>query len=111
MTDIPPQKPDDPRGWLTFDGVLPPDLDRAEAQTQAADYDWLMTRQYDTWVMRGRALWRRHATPTEVALLQQLGYQLPDEQLWTYVEYTAPSVRWRYWPQLESQTPNPTTGG
>jgi hypothetical protein len=82
----------DPRGILVFE-YLPGDMQRAEDSTAFADYD------YRTYKPRG---FEREATPTECALLEHLGYELPDALI-TYVRYRSRSCRNRRWPQLEAQ--------
>jgi hypothetical protein len=109
VTTLPPQKPNDPRGWLTFDAPLPDDLQRAEDSTQHHDFygphvDW--RTDYDpasgTWV----TYFGRPATGTERELLTALGYELPEE-LTTRVSFPSPLTRRRRWPQLETDGSTP----
>lgn len=91
LSGIGPQKPQpDQRGILTFDH-LPPDVQRAEDATKVSDYDWLM--------VTGQTVRSRPATEIERALLEHLGYVLP-EKLTTKVEHVTASIRRRTWPQL-----------
>jgi hypothetical protein len=85
----------DPRGWLAFAAPLPDYLQRAEDSTAVNDRD--AARLLNP---RGRT---RAATPTEVALLQHLGYQVPDG-LETVVSWPSRACRRRTWPELENQT-------
>lgn len=88
--------PHDPRGPLVFDS-LPPEIQRAEQQTQFADYE--------------RRHWRaslpeeRPATSAERLLLEHLGYTVPND-LTTCVRWLSNGVRRRTWPQLNDQHPN-----
>ena len=80
----------DPRGALAL-RYLPPDLENAEAATQANDYTWRVAKP------RGRL---RPATPTERLLLEHLGHgPLPDD-LETLVKYEVRGIRNRSWPSL-----------
>lgn len=114
-TPLPPQIPDDPRGWLTFAAPLPDDLQRAEDATQHADY--VSSESPLSAAQRAAGMYRalesdsagspirvlyRPATPTERFLLETLGYQLP-EQLSTRVEYLSATMRNRRWPTLETE--------
>jgi hypothetical protein len=85
----------DARGWLVF-RYLPPNLQRYEDQTYAADSDRLRHEEH-TW---SSTTWLRPATDTEKYLLAHLGYDVP-EILWTRVEYKTASLRHRSWPILE----------
>ena len=108
MSDsIGPQVIDPYRGWLVFQ-CLPPDLQRAEDSTQAADFTRdprRMTRYYDR--DERVAYWLRDATAAEQALLTHLGYTLPaegddDYPLQTWVSYATGTLRRRTWPALET---------
>lgn len=90
LTGIPPQQPDDVRGWLTFTEPLPAPLQNAEDSTLENDF---ASRH------RHRI---RPATPTECALLSHLGYVVPDG-LVTVVDYVTSTVRRRTWPALAKQ--------
>lgn len=86
-----PQKPQpDARGWLVFD-YLPDALQRAEDATQANDHDRM--------IATGCVQRTRPATQTERALLDHLGYTLP-ERLTTRVTWITAGIRHRAWPQL-----------
>jgi hypothetical protein len=87
---LPPQKPDDPRGWLCFELPLPEPFQSYEDATQHRDYF--------------HSPRTRPATDTERTLLAALGYELPDE-LTTYVRWIGP-LRQRRWPQLETTDGN-----
>lgn len=103
------QKPDDIRGWLTFEH-LPDGLQRAEDATQAADRDHAgrppthqsvhFSPPNDAVLTHSR--FTRPATGTERTLLQHLGFVLP-EDLQTQVHWISAGVRQRTWPQLEGQ--------
>ena len=80
----------DPRGWLVFEW-LPDDMQRLEESRAAADFDHRHVKP------RG---WERPATPTEIALLEHLGYDIPPE-LVTVVKYITKACRNRRWPALE----------
>lgn len=95
LVGVGPQKPNDARGWLTFDH-LPAEIKRAEDATQAYDHDQMS----GDWM--GRAKRSRPATETERALLEHLGYTLP-EKLTTEVEWITPSIRHRSWPELSGE--------
>lgn len=82
----------DPRGWLAL-RYLPPEYQRLEDSTAAWDFD---TRAYKP---RG---FTRPATPTEIALLEHLGHEIPPE-LVTSVKFYTKSCRNRRWPQIEAQ--------
>lgn len=97
LPNIPHQRTDDVRGWLTFVKPLPDPLQNAEDSTLTADFD---SRH------RNRT---RPATATERALLAHLGYALPDE-LVTVINYVTVTIRRRTWPQLEAQTPTTAIG-
>jgi hypothetical protein len=94
MTDIGPQRPDDPRGWLLF-ASLPDDLARAEDQTLAADHQRI---HVDVLLPH---VFLRPATDTEGVLLAHLGYVVPGD-LQTRVCWLSYGVRNRRWPQLEN---------
>ncbi|MBS1693179.1 MAG: hypothetical protein JST91_13270 [Actinobacteria bacterium] len=50
----------------------------------------------------GYARFVRDATPTELALLEHLGHEIPDDLLvYTWVSFPTPSVRRREFPQLD----------
>ena len=83
----------DPRGRLVFED-LPSALQNAEDSTQAADKERTNPR--------GR-VFERPATDTERALLDHLGYAVPDV-LVTVVKWLTPGCRHRSWPQLEAST-------
>lgn len=83
----------DPRGILTFE-YLPDDLQRREDSTLVNDRD--KARLFRP---RGH---KRPATAAEVALLQHLGYQVPDG-LETVVSWPSRACRRRTWPSLENQ--------
>ncbi len=85
-------RPDEYRGWLVF-ATLPDELRRSEDATQAADVE-LANRD-------GRPWRNRPATTAERALLEHLGYQLPDD-LYTRVQWRHGTLRNRRWPQLET---------
>ena len=85
----------DPRGWLVFHG-LPAMLQAMEDATQAADVA-LANRDLLPWRTRP-------ATDAERALLQHLGYTLPDD-LHTRVQWRHGTIRQRRWPQLETTFP------
>jgi hypothetical protein len=90
VTTLPPQIPDDPRGWLTFSEPLADQaLQRAEDSTQ----------YHDRYFHGGT--FTRPATDTERTLLAALGYTLPDDLL-TYVRWVGP-LRQRRWVQLEPE--------
>jgi hypothetical protein len=106
---LPPQLPEDPRGWLTFSEPLPDDLQRAEDSTQHHDFcgchpDW--TSEFDDTVGAWVDFFTRPATDTEKTLLTELGYTIP-EDLTTRVSFPSPLVRRRRWPQLETQEVTP----
>lgn len=91
------QRPDDPRGWLVFEG-LPNDMQRAEDSALAADHariteDTLVPTTFD-----------RPATPTEKTLLAHLGFDIPPGLI-TRVRWLSYGVRTRRWPDLEQETP------
>ncbi|PQE01401.1 hypothetical protein CYL16_04780 [Mycobacterium sp. EPG1] len=97
---LPPQIPDDPRGWLTFTALLPDELQRGEDSTQYADFHPdNVTWRYDT--ATGSDYFTRPATDTEKTLLGALGYTVPDD-LTTRVSFPSPLVRRRRWPALET---------
>jgi hypothetical protein len=83
----------DPRGWLVFDGLLPEPYAGAEDSTAVCDRDY--ARQ------RNPRPYTRPATSTEVALLQHLGYDTPDD-LETTVSWPSKSCRRRRWLALET---------
>ena len=88
MTDpIPAAHRDLYRGLLQFD-YLPPELRAAEDATQVRDCHDIRHYPYD-----------RPATPTEVALLRFLGYDVPAD-LCTRVHRITASIRRRWWPTL-----------
>lgn len=91
---LPPRRPDDVRGLLTFSEPLPDDLQRAEDSTQENDYQ-----------LRDRT---RLATHTERTLLEAIGYVLPAD-LVTKVEFLSGTLRRREWPQLNGQQPTEST--
>ena len=91
------QRVGDRRGWLLFES-LPTDLQNAEDSTLGADRQRVREDGYGSW------RFTRVATDTERVLLEHLGYVLPD-YLTTHVNWLAPGLRNRTWPQLESQTP------
>ncbi|WP_024445636.1 hypothetical protein [Mycolicibacterium iranicum] len=98
---LPDQIPDDPRGWLTFNALLPDDLQRAEDSTQYTDFHPAdVTWRYET--ATDTEYFTRPATATEKALLDQLGYTVPDD-LTTRVSFPSPLVRRRRWPALETE--------
>jgi hypothetical protein len=102
---LPPQRPDDPRGWLTFTALLPDELQRGEDSTQHADFyadgvKW--GHEYDSATGCSVDYFTRSATPTERALLAELGYDIPDD-LTTRVSFPSALVRRRRWPALETQ--------
>lgn len=88
---IGPQRPDDRRGWLVFDG-LPVDLQHAEDATLEADHARAVGEFAPT-------RFTRLATASERQLLEHLGHVLPD-QLTTSVEWLSNGLRCRAWPQL-----------
>jgi hypothetical protein len=94
VTDIGPQRVDDPRGWLLFES-LPDDLARAEDATLAADHQRI--RREDVLVPY---VFNRAATDTEATLLAYLWYELPGD-LQTRVTWLSYGVRNRSWPELE----------
>jgi hypothetical protein len=102
---LPPQLPDDPRGWLTFEAPLPDDLQCAEDSTQHHDFygtDFRFQSGYDEAADAWVDYFERPATETERTLLDLLGYTLPDE-LTTRVSFPSPLVRRRRWLALETE--------
>lgn len=96
--ELPPQIPNDVRGWLTFSAPLPDDLQRAEDATQHRD---TYTPDHPVYSQRHRKwFWIRPATETERILLSHLGYDVP-EKLDTFVEFKTDTLRRRFWPALE----------
>lgn len=88
----------DPRGILAFDAPLPDPLQAAEDSTAVADKDrrrLLSPRGHE-----------RPATPAERALLEHLGYTVPDVLI-TKVSWPSQSCRRRTWPTLETQEVSP----
>ena len=85
----------DPRGALVF-RYLPPEIAASEDATVCADFDRLDIQQ-GQW---GSAWFDRAATAAEKALLEHLGYTLPDGTLKTRVSFPAGGVRRRTWPQI-----------
>ena len=85
----------DPRGVLVF-RYLPPEIAASEDATACADFDRLDIQQ-GQW---GSAWFDRAATAAEKALLEHLGYTLPDGTLKTRVSFPASGVRRRTWPQI-----------
>lgn len=88
---MPPHRPDDLRGWLTFSAALPAPYCDLEDSRAEADFR-LRTRT-------------RPATETERTLLEHLGFDLtgiPD--LTTHVRFITGTLRQRLWPQLTEQT-------
>lgn len=101
MTALPgvgAHRPDPYRGWLVFDS-LPPEIQRAEDATHAADVD-LANRDWRRWRFRP-------ATDAERMLLAHLGYDVPAD-LQTRVEWRHGSLRQRRWPALETTTTTTT---
>ena len=92
-TGIGPQRPDEYRGWLTFD-YLPAELQRAEDSTLNRDNHIDLDH------------FERPTTPAELTLLAHLGFELPDEPLLTRVDRITPTLRHRSWPALKSQSTN-----
>ncbi|MCD2127734.1 hypothetical protein QM787_04360 [Rhodococcus ruber] len=88
---MPAQRPEDPRGWLTFDGLLPEPWQSAEDSTLENDFR-----------IRARL---RPATSTERALLEHLGYELPADLI-THVQFLSATVRRRTWLDIKIPTPN-----
>ena len=84
----------DPRGWLTFENMLPEPYGPREDATAAWDSQ-----------LRSR---RRPATEAERDLLRDhLGFELPTD-LYTEVRFITGTLRNRTWPQLVDQLPNIT---
>jgi hypothetical protein len=80
-----------PRGVLVFRN-LPGAIQDAEDATQAADHAHMRET--------GRTRFARQATNTEKYLLRSLGYELPEGQLLTRVDFITASLRRRIWPAL-----------
>lgn len=83
----------DPRGWLAFSAPLPEPYQAQEDSTAVNDRD--KARLFKP---RGHT---RSATAAEVALLQHLGYQVPDG-LETVISWPSRACRRRTWPELEN---------
>lgn len=93
---MPAQRPNDPRGWLTFVDVIPEPWQSGEDSTLENDYQH-----------RSRV---RPATATERALLAHLGCTLP-ATLNTHVQFLSGTVRRRTWPDLDAHTTTTTCEG
>jgi hypothetical protein len=93
MTEtIGPQRVNDARGWLVFDGV-PDDLRRAEDATLGGDPERIAGELFGV-------SFARPATNAERQLLGHLGYTVPDILL-TRVTWLSNGLRNRRWPRLE----------
>jgi hypothetical protein len=105
---LPPQIPNDPRGWLTFSAPLPNELQNGEDSTAHHDFygcefTWSSEQtENGAWI----DYFERPATATERTLLAELGYTLPDE-LVTRVSFPSRLVRRRRWPALETEGSTP----
>ncbi|MEJ5928729.1 hypothetical protein WG915_08890 [Corynebacterium sp. H128] len=92
----------DPRGVLALI-ELTKDIRDAELATQAADK--LRPANCTMWSeqhQRNLPAHRRQATPTELHLLEQLGYDTTGIET-TYMWWITPGVRFRWWAEIDKQ--------